>query len=243
MNTQSKLPDSQSGPVKKMTTKAQTSTEPTLNTTHQRMTRRDAIRWALAAAATLATTQPWAWSQDMDLLSLGYGSDPDLINPDVPWDRTLTEAQLQTVIALADIILPRVSEDSPAASELNVQDFIDEWISAPYPYQQEDRKIVLEGLEWLDGESKKRFEKVFAELDSTQQTAICDDICYLPKASAEMKSGAEFFAKFRDLTMAGYYTTDHGTKEVGYVGNVPALTFNGPPSEVLKRLGLDSAPW
>jgi len=27
-------------------------------------------------------------------------------------------------------------------------------------------------------------------------------------------------------------------KDIGYVGNVPLTTFDGPPREVLKRLGL-----
>lgn len=208
-----------------------------------RITRREAIRWALTAAAALATTYPRAWSDEMDLLSLGYGSDPNLMEPEVPWDRTLNEAQLKVTQALADVILPRVGEDSPSASELNVHDFIDEWVSAPYPYQQEDRETILKGLEWLEKECQKRFGRSFDLLDDPQKQTICDEICYLPKARAAMKQGAVFFAKFRDLTMGGYYTTDHGTREVGYVGNTPLLSFEGPTPEALKHIGLDSAPW
>ena len=43
--------------------------------------------------------------------------------------------------------------------------------------------------------------------------------------------------------MGGYYTTDFGTKEVGYVGNVALATFDGPPKEVLDFLGVDGHPW
>ncbi|MBT5169846.1 MAG: gluconate 2-dehydrogenase subunit 3 family protein, partial [Opitutales bacterium] len=46
-----------------------------------------------------------------------------------------------------------------------------------------------------------------------------------------------------NLTMGGYYTTDHGTREVGYVGNVALASFDGPPPEVLKHLGLEKHPW
>ena len=43
--------------------------------------------------------------------------------------------------------------------------------------------------------------------------------------------------------LGGYYTTDTGTKDVGYVGNVALSTFDGPPTEVLEKLGIDKAPW
>ena len=59
----------------------------------------------------------------------------------------------------------------------------------------------------------------------------------------EFEHGARFFAKFRNLTMGGYYTTDIGAKDIGYVGNVALQTFDGPPPEVLKKLGIDKAPW
>ena len=43
--------------------------------------------------------------------------------------------------------------------------------------------------------------------------------------------------------MGGYYTTDIGAKDLGYVGNYAMQTFDGPPPEVLKQLGIDKAPW
>ena len=49
----------------------------------------------------------------------GYGTDPDLLNPAVPWGRTMTAHQLQLTAALADLILPacrmkvRVTRERP----------------------------------------------------------------------------------------------------------------------------------
>ena len=43
--------------------------------------------------------------------------------------------------------------------------------------------------------------------------------------------------------MGGYYTTNEGAQEVGYVGNVALAKFDGPPPEVLKFLRVDKAPW
>lgn len=210
-----------------------------------RMDRRSAIKWILAASATVPFLNTESFGQSGPSIPTlgGYGSDPNLIIPeDAPWKRILNSEQLKTATALSDVILPRVG-DSPSASELKVPDFIDEWVSAPYPDQTSDREIILPGLKWINEESQKRFKKPFYDLSETQQTAICDDICYLPKAKRRFKEGARFFAKYRNLTMGGYYTTDHGVKEVGYVGNVALATFEGPPPEVLKFLGVDKAPW
>ena len=121
---------------------------------------------------------------------------------------------------------------------MGVPDFIDEWISSPYPAQAADRRIVLEGLKWIDDESHRRFEKAFADLTLERQTAICDDISQPVKAKPDQKAAAAFFKRYRDLTAGGYYTTPEGMKAIGYVGNTPLATFDGPPVEALKHVGL-----
>ncbi len=73
--------------------------------------------------------------------------------------------------------------------------------------------------------------------------ALCDDICYPPDALPEFAFGARFFSKFRRLTTGGYYTSDLGMRDAGYVGNVALKTYDGPPAEVLKQLGIDKLPW
>jgi hypothetical protein len=215
------------------------------NHTNKRMDRRDAIKWMLSAAATVPFLNSKSFAQAGPAIPTpdGYGFDPNLVTPSpAPWERILSEEQLRTVSALADVILPRV-DDSPSASELKVPDFIDEWVSAPFETQANDKNVILPGLEWLEAESNKRFSARFDQLNDNQKKAICDDICYAPKASAEFADAAKFFNDFRRLTMGGYYTTDYGTKEVGYVGNVALATFDGPPKEVLDFLGVDGHPW
>ena len=54
---------------------------------------------------------------------VGYGTDPDLMHPVVPWSRTMTQGQLQTAAALADAILP-ADEHSPAASSVLTKQFV-----------------------------------------------------------------------------------------------------------------------
>jgi hypothetical protein len=138
---------------------------------------------------------------------------------------------------LCDVIIP-ADESSPSASAVGVPDFIDEWISSPYPAQAADRRTVLEGLKWIDDEANRRFKKVFADLTSEQQITICDDLCQPAKTKPEYKTAAAFFKRYRDLTAGGYYTTAEGMKAIGYVGNQASATFDGPPIEALKHVGL-----
>jgi hypothetical protein len=204
----------------------------------QRMDRREAIKWMLAASATVSMLNFRSFGAPG--AAAGYGTDPDLMKfyrPGDIWPLTLTAEQRRTVSALCDVIIP-ADEKSPSASSVGVPDLIDEWISAPYPEQQSDKTQLLEGLAWLDSESKKRFQKSFVNLTDDQKRQICDDICYLPNAKPELKTAASFFAKFRNLTAGGFYTTPTGWKDVEYLGNVALTKFDGPPPEVLAHLGL-----
>ena len=210
--------------------------------------RREAIKWMLAASAAMrfsvvpslgqtppATTPP--------LSPLGYGRDPDLqkaYKPGEFWNLTFTDAQRGLAAALCDEIIPADSV-SPSASDLHVHDFIDEWISAPYPDQQTDRTLILNGLEWLETESKRRFGLSFIGLIYQQRRMILDDICHEAKAAEPFKAAAKFFARFRDLTGGGFYTTNEGMKDLQYVGNVPLESFAGPPLELIRKLGLEDA--
>ncbi len=208
------------------------------------MDRRTTIKWMLAAAATVPALNPalaadGALARDVSADQKGYGTDPDLVKgwkAGGPWPLTLTEAGRRTVRALCDLIIP-ADEHSPAASSVGVVDFIDEWISAPYPQQRGDRDIVLPGLSWLEDESRKRFGKDFGEVNDVQRAQVADDICGT-QPKAEFATASKFFAKFRDLTAGGFYTTPVGMKDIGYVGNTPLASFDGPPIEALKKAGL-----
>lgn len=167
----------------------------------------------------------------------GTPSDPDLLNPKVTWEMKLTAAELTTLAALCDMIIP-ADDKSPSASRVGVPAYINEYVSAPSDWYQKALVQVRGGLLWLDVESTKRFGTAFHEITEAQRASICDDICYFPKAKPEFRQAARFFDRVRDLTAEGFYTTDEGMKDIGYVGNVALPSFDGPPPEVLKHLGL-----
>src|SRR5262245_23262440 len=203
-----------------------------------RVDRRTAMKW-VAMASALPWLRPAAGTA-APAAGKGYGTDPKLnrvYKPGELWPLTLPPYMRQAAAALCDVIIP-ADEHSPSASSVGVVDFIDEWISAPYEAQRADRKTVLEGLGWLEIESKTRFRKFFVDLSPAEKTAICDDICYLPRAKPAYQEAAKFFAAFRDLTAGGFYTTPAGSKDIRYVGNVALERFDGPPAEALRKAGL-----
>jgi hypothetical protein len=205
------------------------------------MDRREAIKWILAASASVSLLNLRGTSACVGAdAATAYGTDPNLMKAYESgelWPLTFTKEQRRAAAALCDVIIP-ADDKSPAASSVGVPDFLDEWISAPYGEQVSDRKLMLKGLAWLDDESQKRFREKFADLAEGPQRQICDDICYEPNATPEFKSAANFFARFRNLTAGGFYTTPAGMKDIQYVGNVALAQFDGPPPEVLAYLGL-----
>jgi Gluconate 2-dehydrogenase subunit 3 len=207
--------------------------------------RRTTIKWMLAAAAAMPLWNHEASSDELTAyrsVPKGYGTDPNLgklYQPGDVWPLTLTAAQRRTATSLCNIILPADGR-SPSAASVGVVDFIDEWVSAPYPRQLQDRPVLLEGLAWMDAEALLRFEKYFNELDELQQHAICDDICYEANAQPKFARAAQFFSRFRDLTVGGFYSTPAGRQDLGYIGNVPLSKFDPPPPELLHKLGLGS---
>jgi hypothetical protein len=210
-----------------------------MHPTTDRLSRRDVLKYIAAVSAASALGETSAFTAEQ--AAKGYGTDPSLAKiyarGDV-WPLTFSGPEKTAATALADVIFP-ADDLGPAASALRVTDFIDEWVSAPYPDQQGRRPVILEGLAWLDAESQKRFAKPFAAASAEQKTAICDDIAWPDDAKPEYKKGAEFFIAFRALAAAAYYGTPEGWTAIGYVGNVPLPTFDGPPKEVLERLGLE----
>jgi hypothetical protein len=188
--------------------------------------------------AAKASTEHWPDLKLSPITAPGYGKDPNLIlPPESPWPLTLTQAQLALVAVLSDILLPREGA-VPSASEVHVPAVIDEWVSAPYQRQQQDRVIILSALAWIDDEAMMRFDKTFTALNKTQQKAIMDDIAFdTAETPAQFKRIASAFDRFRGLVLAAFYCTPEGIKDIGYVGNVPiGGDYPGPTPEAYQHL-------
>lgn len=198
--------------------------------------RRVALKWISAATVSIPA---------QDLFSAepggrGYGPDPDLLKHYKPgdlWPLTFSKSQRELMVVLCDIIIP-ADETSPSASSQGVPDFVDEWISSPYPGQKADRRDILKGLKWLDEEAARRGGKDFVALPDESQLLICEELAIMAKRDRRKFPGV-FFRRLRDLVAGGYYTCPAGMKDIGYRGNVAMTEWNGPPAEVLEQLGLE----
>ncbi len=198
-----------------------------------RINRRVALQWISAATASIPFLETKSLAaKPGETGGGGYGPDPDMIKTYQPgdlWPLTFSESQRKQVIILCDIIIP-ADDTSPSASSVGVHDFIDEWISSPYPGQKSDRNLILKGLKHLESEN-------FLNKSAEQQLALCTDMAIAAKKNRKEFPGS-FFLRLRDLIAGGYYTTPPGMKDIGYRGNMAMTEWNGPPPEVLERLGL-----
>ena len=208
------------------------------------MDRRTTIKWVLAAGAAWPLAKVdrarAAEISSAPAEARGYGTDPTLLKtyrPGELWPLTLNQQQRQLASVLADIIIP-ADEHSPSASSVGVVEFIDEWVSAPYPAHQHDRTTVVEGFAWLDAQAARRGGKAFTDLDESNRQLICETICDPLRAVAERMDAAKFFSRYRDLTAGAFYSTPVGRNDLHFIGNVALARFDGPPQELLKRLGL-----
>lgn len=143
-----------------------------------------------------------------------------------------TPEEMATITILGDIIIPK-DEISGSASDAKVPEFI-EYIVKDMPKHQTPMRG---GLRWLDIQCLKRYEKSFAACSSQQQMEMVDEIAWPQKAKPEMAQGVTFFNLIRNLVSTGFYTTEMGAKDVGYMGNVPNQ-WNGVPDDVLKQYKL-----
>jgi len=149
-------------------------------------------------------------------------------------EKFFTDDEMATITLLADIIIPK-DEVSGSATEAGVPAFI-EFIVKDMPYHQTPMRG---GLRWLDIQCMKKYDKGFKDLSPQQQLEMVDLIAYPERAKnkPELTQGVAFFNKMRDLTITGFYTTQMGFKDLGYVGNTPNQ-WKGIPDDVLKQYGL-----
>ena len=143
-----------------------------------------------------------------------------------------TPDEMATITVLGDIIIPR-DEISGSASEAGVPAFI-EFIVNDMP---EHQTPMRGGLRWLDLQCLRNYEKSFIHCAPAQQLAVVEEIAWPEKAKPEMAQGVAFFNLMRNLTASGFYTSQMGVKDIGYMGNVPNQ-YNGVPADVLRQYNL-----
>lgn len=103
----------------------------------------------------------------------------------------LTEAQVRTLKAICDQIVPK--DDFPSASEAGVLSYIDKQLVRHYRQHQDSYR---DGLEQAEMQSRKRFGRGLAELGAVDQLAVVMDL---------ERGHHAFFEMVRNHTLEGYY--------------------------------------
>jgi hypothetical protein len=164
-----------------------------------------------------------------------------------------TPHEWDTVRVLVDLIIPR-DERSGSATDAGVPEFMDFFLTDPLESDRsrENRQTAMRGgLAWIDAECRRRFGKDFVACAEGERTALLDEIAY-SKGDEEddealrdprgprvrLRHGPHFFNSFRNLTASGFWSSKMGIEDLGYVGNTFVAEWQGPPAEVLRKLGL-----
>lgn len=189
-----------------------------------RIDRRTTLKW-LGAALAYSTHHGKSLAGTFMPSPKGYGTDPDInqVKP-IEWDKLMSEHELKQTALLADLFLPG-DASSPAPSALGIHDFVDEWISAPYPEQQSDRGIVQAGLTWLDQQSANRYGKDFTAIGDAQRVEMMSVMAGM--------ADLIFFKRLRNLVVAAYFSSDAGFQDIGYSGNVALEAFPAPTDDMM----------
>jgi hypothetical protein len=142
--------------------------------------------------------------------------------------QTFDDQQWKTVRVLCDLIIP-ADRHSGSATQAGVPEFLDDWIAfrTDQDGNQDLRAEIFGGLMWLDRESRRLFQKNFADAAVSEQKQILDRIAYKDRAAKDDHPWAAFFNEFRSLTVGGFYSSKMGVGDLPYLGNVAVEEWKG----------------
>jgi len=197
--------------------------------------RRDAIK-ALGAAPLVGALD---WTSDsVDRAARLVGSRPTAGDAEGTSEepKFFTAHEWRTVRVLVDDVIPRDAR-SGSATDAKVPEFMD-FMLADADASPTSRLAMRGGLAWLDTECRRRFAHPYADATVAQRRAILDDIAWPAKARPEMRHGAAFFSRFRDLTASGFFSSAMGYGDLQYQGNTFVPVWTGCPQAALDKLGV-----
>jgi hypothetical protein len=136
--------------------------------------------------------------------------------------RFFNRAQDALLDRLTEMIIP-ADDRSPGAHEAQISHFIDNMVGHS---AKEIQEHWTAGLELVDAEARRRFEKAFLQCAPWQQEQI---LAAMAAGEPEPKMPLEhFFARLKLMTVDGYYTSAIGIhRELQYKGNAVLTEFPG----------------
>ncbi len=119
--------------------------------------------------------------------------------------KLFSETERAAVAALSEIIMP--TTDTPGAIAAGVPDYIEFMLSEWY--DEDERTRFLIGIRQVAAYAQARENKAFSELDESTQNEIVQRMQdgHMPLMQ---DGGNAFFEHIKQLTLAGYYTSEIG---------------------------------
>jgi hypothetical protein len=187
--------------------------------------RRDALR-RLAAGGLGAAATPF-WVDTLAALAReqaahAHAAAAQAAQAATTWaPKVLNRHQAETVATLSELIIPQT--DTPGARAALVDQFVDSILLEAGPAE---RQRFVRGLAWLDTRSRALFKKEFLSASPAQQTNLLTRLA--ADKSTEAKTGVDFFAAIKVMTITGYYSSEIGLRqELGDDGVLAQATFVG----------------
>ena len=174
--------------------------------------RRDAVKTIGVGSVTLFPAWKLAGAQS-------HRSD----GPSSEKPKFFTPEQDEIVTVLAELIIPET--DTPGARAARVNEHIDLVLGDETAKVQQD---FLDGLRWVDEESRRRFGSTFLEASVDQQTHLLTLVSKPGPVEAELQPGRRFFGNIRRRTVFAFYTSKIGIlEELDYKGKTPLPEWVG----------------
>jgi hypothetical protein len=174
-----------------------------------------------------STTQP----DELTPAQKGVDASKDLAAPG--WKPLfLDEHQNATLIILSDLIIP--ATDTPGAKEALVNRYIDLVLAADI---HESQRAFLNSLAFIDGESMRRYKKAFRYISREEQDDLLHFLAYplgnsgWTGEAATSNAGHQHFENLKQRIVYAYYSSEIGTKELGWDGKVMHGVYQGCDGE------------
>jgi Gluconate 2-dehydrogenase subunit 3 len=201
------------------------------------MKRRELLRASVITGAAAALSTSLSATQN----AAQSGSKPDELTPaqrgaDASKDLAapgwkplfLDEHQNETLIVLSELIIP--ATDTPGAKEALVNRYIDLVLAAD---THENQRAFLNSLGYIDGESIRHHKAAFRYLAREDQDDLLHFLAYplgnsgWTGEAASSDTGHRHFEQLKQRIIFAYYSSEIGSRELGWDGNFLHGVYQG----------------
>ena len=139
----------------------------------------------------------------------------------------------KTINVMVDLIIPK-DDRSGSATDAGVPQYMDFFCTEYTSYAW-----MRDALRWFDGFAYNTYQKSFYKCSDTERRALFDRVAWPAKATADVRDGVNHFNRLRDFTASGFFSSQMGVKDLGYMGNVARPEWHGCPPEAYRHLGVE----